>query len=192
MNCFTRFGDELVVRLITYGIFLHATICIAALGMVIYAPFVVTDFMGDIRLTGKVLNEATVVTVPLVNRSEERGDARTGKFLYFVELPSSPPGSRPSPIRVATPYLRSTPVGDLDSLDIYVHPALSKPSNRRPSIIEVPEEATWSSIFHALRGRTITSAAALLLLQLVLGVVVLYVSIRGYFLIRYGARRKRR
>jgi hypothetical protein len=191
MNYFTRIGDRLVFRLINYGILLHGSFCIAAIGMVVAAPFVISDFMGDIKLTNGIMTEAQVVSVPLVNRSEERGDAQTGKFLYYVELPNSELRHEDSSIRIATPYLRTTPVGDLQSLQIFSHPGLADSSRLYPRIVEVPTERTWNSVFHALRGREISSAIVILVLQLVLAFVVTYVSIRGYFFIKNGARRRR-
>lgn len=192
MNYFTRLGDRLVFRLINYGVLLHAFFCIAAIGMVVASPFVISDFISDIKLTNGLMKEAQVVSVPLVNRSEERGDAQTGRFLYYVELPNSELRHGDSAIRIATPYLRAAPVGDLQSLLIYSHPGLADSSRLSPRIIEVPGEQTWNSVFQALRGRSIPSAIAILLLQLVLALAVIYVSVRGYFFIKNGASRRRR
>jgi hypothetical protein len=159
--------------------------------MVILAPFVVSDLLRDLRLTGTIMKEADVVAVPLVNRTEERGDAQTGKYLYYVELPNSEFRHENSSIRIATPYLRSNPVGDLNALDIYSHPALADSTNLYPRIIEVPRDQTWSSVFYALCGRSITAVVAILFSQIVLVIVVFYVAIRGYFFIKNGARRRK-
>jgi hypothetical protein len=159
--------------------------------MVLAAPFVILDFMGDIKLTNVIMTEAEVVSVPLVNRSEERGDAQTGKFLCYVELPNSEFRHGDTAIRIATPYLRTTPVGDLQSLQIFSHPGLADSSRLYPRIVEVPGERTWNSVFQALRGRSISSAIAILVFQFALALVVIYVSIRGYLFIKNGARRRR-
>ncbi len=191
MNYFTRIGDRLVFRLINYGILLHASFCIAAIGMVVAAPFVISDLLGDIKITNEIMTEPQVISVPLVNRSEERGDAQTGKFLYYVELPNSELRHGDSAIRIATPYLRSTPVGDSESLQIFSHPGLTDSSNLYPRIVEVPSDRTWNSVFQTLRGRSLLSAIAILLFQFVLCLAVIYVSIRRYFFIKNGARKRR-
>lgn len=191
MNYFTRIGDRLVFRLINYGILLHASFCIAAISVVFGAPMLIADFIGDIKLANIIFKEAQVVSVPLVNRTQERGDARTGKFLYYVELPRSETSADTFSISIATPYLRSQQVGDLEALQIYSHPLLINTPNVSDRIVEATEERTWSSVFQALRGRSINSAVAILFLQLLLGITVIYVAVRGYFFIKYGPRKRR-
>lgn len=159
--------------------------------MIVAAPFVISDFMGDIKLANGIMTEGELVSVPLVNRSEERRDAQTGKFLCYVELPNSEFRHEDSAIRIATPYLRTNPVGHLQSLQIFSHPGLTDSSQLLPRIVEVPSERTWNSVFQALWGRSISSAIAILVFQFALALVVIYVSIRGYFFIKNGARRRR-
>lgn len=163
MNYFTRIGDRLVFRLINYGILLHAGFCIAAIGMVFAAPLVVSDLLADIKLTNGIMKEGQVVSVPLVNRSEERGDTRTGKFLCYVEPPDSEFMHKDSAIRIATPYLRSSPAGELEALQIYSHPGLTGPSNFYPRIVEVPNEQTWTSVFQTLDEQGATGMSPLLM-----------------------------
>jgi hypothetical protein len=150
MNYFTRIGERLVFRLVTYGILLHASFCIAAIGMVVAAPFVIYDLFSDIKLTTGIMSGAQVVSVPLVNRSEERGDARTGKFLCYVELPDSDLRHKGSTIRIATPYLRSSPAGDLETLQIYSHPGLTDSTSFYPRIVEVPATGRGPQFFRRL------------------------------------------
>ncbi len=147
MNYFTRISDRLIFRLINYGILLHASLCIAAIGMVVAAPFVVLDLFHDIQLTNELTSDAEINSVPLVNRSEERGDAQTGKYLCFVELPNSESSYEGGAVRMATPFLRSIPPSELISLQIYSHPALIDPSAFYPKIVEVPVDHSWKSVF---------------------------------------------
>ena len=132
MNYFTRIGDRLVFRLIRYGILLHATICIAALGAIVGAPFVVWDLVTDVRLAEQMKEEAQIITVPLVNREEERFDARSGMFLCYVELPDSVIKHGDDSVRLAIPHLRPQAATGLDSLRIFSHPPLDvTPSKSR-------------------------------------------------------------
>lgn len=192
MNYFTRIGDRLVIRLINSGILLHASICITAIGMTIAAPFVIQDFVQDVKLTNKIVKQPEVISVPLVNRSEWRGDAQTGKYLCYVELPNWDIGHINSAIRIATPYLRAHPPSGLDSLEIYSHHELIHPSGMLPRIIEVPVDRSWNSVFQALRSRSFASSILLLSFQFFLCLIVVYIAIKGYFVIKYGPRRKNR
>ena len=190
MNYLTRIGNRLVFRLISAGILLHASFCIAAIGMVIAAPFVVQDFFQDIKLTTEMVTQPQVISVPLVNRSEWRGDAQTGKYLCYVELPNWDIEHYDSAIQIATPYLRANPPSGLESLQIYSHRELIHRSSMLPRIIEVPAERSWNSVFEALRGRSFTSTILLLGLQFALGLIVIYIAIKGYFYIKYGPRKR--
>ncbi|MEO5916344.1 MAG: hypothetical protein ABIS50_19060 [Luteolibacter sp.] len=155
--------------------------------MLIAAPFVVVDLVEDIHLTDKLMTEAQVISVPLVNRKDERRDSQTGKYLCYVELPNPDEG-----IPVATQYLRQDAPAGLDSLQIYVHPALIGPSVILPRIIEVPADQTWKSVFQAVRGRSIISAVLILCLLLILWLITTYIAIRGYFFIKNGPRKRPR
>ncbi len=190
MNYLTRIGNRLVFRLISAGILLHASFCIAAIGMVIAAPFVIQDFFQDVKLTTEMVTKPQVVSVPLVNRSDWRGDAQTSKYLCYVELPNWDIEHYNSAIRIASPYLRAHPPSGLDSLEIYSHRELIHPSGMLPRIIEVPADRSWNSVFEALRGRSFTSTIFILCFQFVLGLIVVYIAIKGYFFIKYGPRRK--
>lgn len=187
MNYFARIGERLVFRLIGAGILMHAFFCLYAIGMVIAAPFVVMDLVEDIRLTDKLMTEAQVISVPLVNRKDERGDSQTGKYLCYLELPDTDGG-----IQLATPYLRSVPPAGMVSLPIYVHPLLNGPSVILPRIIEVPADPTWKSVFQVVRGRSLISAILILCLLFVLWLAITYIAIRGYFFIKNGPRRRHR
>ena len=192
MNYFARIGDRFAIKLISYGILLHASLCIAAISMVIAAPFVVWDFVTDIQLTKKLTAEAQVISAPLVNRKEERWDSQTGKHLCYLELPDTEQRFNDVVIRQATPYLRSNPAGGLDSLQIYSHPALNDHAAPLPRIIEVPADRSWKSVFHAVGGRSLESAILILALQFALGAAAIYIAIRGYHLIKNGPGRNHR
>ena len=137
------------------------------------------------------MSEGRVVSVPLVNRSQERGDSQTGKYLCYVELPDSDSMNDQSAVRMATPYLRASPPSGLASLQIYSHAALTTPSALYPRIIEVPDDRSWDSVFRLVRGRSLASSIVILCFQSVLIFFVSYIAIKGYFLIKYGRRMKR-
>ncbi|MES2657410.1 MAG: hypothetical protein V4689_02270 [Verrucomicrobiota bacterium] len=187
MNYFARIGEKLVFRLISYGILLHASFCIAAIGMLVAAPFAVMNLVDNIRLTDKLMTEAQVVSVPLVNREGWRRDSQTDKYLCYLELPG-----QEGDFRLATPYLRPDPPAGLLSLPIYIHPALNGPSLVLPRIIEVPADQSWESVFQAVRGRSIISAVLISCLLFVLWLITTYIAIRGYFFIKNGPQRKHR
>lgn len=191
MNYFVKLGDRLVVRFINYGILFHAMLCMTSLAMPFLVIFWVMSLVEDMKLTNLVLQQGEVVTVHLVNRSEERKDSHSGKYLYYLLEPGSGKRFGELDIGTAIPYLRSEPVGELEELTIYSHPTLLKRVYPQRLIIEVPEHPTWDSVFALIRGRSFYASIALLVLQFFLAMALVYVSVRGYFMIKYGFRKKR-
>jgi hypothetical protein len=190
MNYLARTGERFVIRLINYGIMLHLSFCIAAIGMTIAAPFVVFDLIRDVRLAGVLISEASVISAPLVNRSGERPDSRSGKYLCYLELPGPQSDDKVWTSLITAPYLRANPPGALDSLQVFSHPALLNTLNRSTRVVEVPVDRTWISVFQLLRGRSIVSTIMVLCFQGILGTLVIYVALKGYFLIKGDSRRR--
>lgn len=186
----SHIGDKFVRKIINYGILLHASICIAAFAAIIAAPFAILDFVANVRLPAKLISEAQVISVPIVNRSEGRWDSKTGKYLCFLEIPNTEYKDKHQTVRMATPYLRSESVRGQDVLKIYSHPALVKGYMLPQRIVEVPSDTSWSSVFRAATGRSFASALLVLCLQFTFGALAIYIAIRGYFFIKSGARRR--
>jgi hypothetical protein len=151
------------------------------------------DFTEDIGMTNQLVKEGEIISVPLANRDEERRDPHSGLYICYVELPNSVfVQKNGQEIRILTPYLRKSPVSGLDHLQILWHPALNPAGNALPRIVEVSSARDWTTVFRAVRGESLFYAISLLCLKFLLMVATCYASVKIYFLIKGGPRRRRR
>ena len=162
-------------------IVLHLTSVLAAIVLVIGLPFYVVSYVTSFQ-EAKALQEAgEVMTVPFVNREEERFIGSRG-YKCFLELPDG-----------VYQFHLPGPTKAKDEIRLYRGPLESVSK----AAIEVPEDPTFENVYLAVNGKTPTRAGIWLALRGLLTFVVTYVAVRGYFLIkgkkwRRGSPRRRR
>lgn len=181
MSYFVRLGDRLAVRLISQVILLHLMACMLSIGLIIWLPISAWMFVQSVRLPSVLLKDAKVVEVPLVERNLERWDTQRSAYLCYILKGL-----------LAVPHFRQTSPASLDSLRIYEHPAIGNDMHGRTKIVEVPEEPDWNSVFKSAEGCSLAWAIAKLFGQGILTALVVYVAVRGYWLIKHGPKRRHR
>jgi len=179
MSSLLQFGDRLMIRWINRLIFLHLVTCVAAIGLAVMLPISIWNFARTLRLPSTLMSEGRIVNIPLVNRGAERWHAPSSAYLCYVQEGL-----------IAEPYLRRENPASRDSLEIYLHPDLGRKPDRTRQVVEVPDNPTWTSVYKSAQGRSIYAASARHLGQLLLTLLVIYIAVRGYWLIKYGPRRQ--
>ncbi|MGB0991450.1 MAG: hypothetical protein ACPG32_03165 [Akkermansiaceae bacterium] len=170
--------DGLLIRIINRVVLLHLCICVGAIAAVIMLPFSIWDFVQSSKIPSKLLNEASIETVYLVDKELEGWNSQKNTYVCFLDF-------NPYIIR----HERTENPKDVSKISIYKHEVLHFPPDSRTKIIEVPEPATWNSVYLAAHSRPLWQNILTLAGQITLTALGVYVAIRGYWLIKHGERR---
>ena len=152
--------------------------------MVIYFPFALWGFLESLAKPSKLIEEAEIIELPLVNRSEERFYKRKGLYQCYVEFPKG----------IYNYYRRDNP-RSIDSISIYSHPHLTPVNIVEATIIEVPENPTWETVYLNMSGEKVSWSILKLIGKLLGTILTSYIAVRGFWAIKGGRptrKRKRR
>ncbi|MGJ8695681.1 MAG: hypothetical protein ACSHYF_05140 [Verrucomicrobiaceae bacterium] len=180
MNYLASIGRTMAFRLGFAGILLHISLTAAAICLVIWLPFSIWGYLGDMRLPALLISEGKVIDAPLVNRFNERYDKRKSAYRCYLGFED-----------YAITHYRDQNPRKLEYLRIYKHPVLRNEPETPLRIVEVPENITEESVYYAATGRTLPTATAFLIGQILLTILTIYLAIKGYWLIK-GKKGRRR